>query len=203
MAQITINHGTHEDVLIAASVAGKCKVIGCPNPADAASPVTLHAGDHRRQIGQSADYRHNITADVAESHGALAIVQSWWDNDAQQWYATVDGDIDEAAVKAVLRKRIARREAKATAERQQLAAAAEEKRTTEYRSAKAAYMAAAKALAEQWAPGRVAVWEGQSGRIFAGRWDEPNQPGYGTATETREVLQQPDGRPVLESAIIA
>lgn len=52
---------------------------------------------------------------------------------------------------------------------------------------------AALAAAEAWAPGRVAVWQGNDGRWYAGRWDAPYIPGGGTAAETRPVVVS-DGR---------
>lgn len=85
---IRTKYATHAQILAAIQATSpKVKVISCPNPADAASPVTLHANGHVKSLGQSADYRHDLD-DLQEEVKAV-LVQSWWDEGT--WYTTVSG----------------------------------------------------------------------------------------------------------------
>lgn len=57
------------------------KVVYVPSVGDGASPVWLVAGDYSRQIGQCADWRHNVEL-AAEQHAALYVEGSY---DTDRW----------------------------------------------------------------------------------------------------------------------
>jgi hypothetical protein len=83
----------HEMTVKATGILTSRPVVSCANPADAASPVYLHRGEYRQQIGQAADYRHNIEA-VAERHQAELVTGY---HDGQQWRNTTTADEERVA----------------------------------------------------------------------------------------------------------
>lgn len=195
---IEITNAIHADCVLAASVVGRIKVVSCPQPADAASPVTLHEGEHSRSLGQSADYRHNLDG-VAALHSA-ALVQTWWDQAAEGWRTTIDGiDAREEAVRRFVRDRNAERTAKATAEMRAANEAIYAAEDRERKRAVAELVEWARVAAENWAAGRVAVRVSRDQWIIVGRWDEPSIPGYGQPAEVRRAVREDDGSLALES----
>ncbi len=65
----------------------RCKVVFAESIGDAASPVFLLAGGHEKQIGQVADFRHEVAKYAAK--GGYASVIGYYHNDSQSWKATV------------------------------------------------------------------------------------------------------------------
>jgi hypothetical protein len=191
MATIRVDNGTHEDCTLAAGVVGKCKVVSCPNPADAASPVTLIAGDYSRQIGQSADYRHDLSG-LPAIHEAGALVQSWWDDARHDWYTTIKTDADEQAIRDFVRARERAREAKRQTEDRVVREAEYAARRNQEQQAIDAAIRAVSAAAEAWMPGRVAVTRANDGTIVVGRWDAPYIPGHGQPVEVRRPVRRGD-----------
>lgn len=198
MAKITITNASHEDCVLAAGVVGKSKVVHCPNPADAASPVALRAGDFSRPVGQSADYRHDLS-DLPRVHGA-ALVETYWDNERQQWYTTIETDADEEAIRDFIGKRNAERHRAELAANREASRAAEAEKTAAIQSAVATAIEIVRAVAEQWAPGRVSVKRANDGEVIVGRWDAPNMPGYGKPVEVRRAVRGGEGQVELASA---
>ncbi len=93
--------GSATEIAKAVSIAAKRPVVLCPQPADAASPVTLILGPHTRSLGQAADYRHHVEV-AANANNAVLVSGSH--HAEHGWVATVDVD-DATAEKiyAVLR----------------------------------------------------------------------------------------------------
>lgn len=186
---MAITIGTHEQVVIAtmrvskiARQRGAPPVIGCPNPADAASPVTIHywGGTHSKPIGQSADYRHDLSGLPAIYDAEL--VQGWWDNDAQEWYSTTTAD--EAAVEADVRRQIKADEDRDAELRERAKQARRAADAKQYTRDVAAILADATQLARETWPGEYAAgaWLGQSGQIVIGRFHGAMAP------EDRKVI---------------
>lgn len=198
MATITIKNATHEDCVLAAGVVGKCKVVHCPNPADAASPVTLVAGDFSLPIGQSADYRHDLSG-LPAANDAGALVESYWDNATSAWYTTITTNASEEAIRDFIRNRNAKRDAAQAQKRKIEAEQKAQQQAQDFRAAVDAAISAVSAVAELWAPGRVHVKRANDGQIIAGRWDEPNIPGYGRPVEVRRAIRR-DGQIELVTA---
>jgi len=69
--------------------------VWCQNPGDAASPVYLQLGGYVRQIGQSADYRHDVTR-AAVVHEAVEVC-GYWEEDG--WHVSID--LDEAVCREI------------------------------------------------------------------------------------------------------
>lgn len=123
--------GTHQDWIKATAQVAGCVVVGRPNVGDAAAPITRHAGDHIRSLGQEADYRHCYSTEDAAATGAGAIVETWWDG--QGWSHHVESvglDLDHQEIVAEVRRRV---EARAKAERNAMAAAEAASREAIYR----------------------------------------------------------------------
>ncbi len=196
---IRIENASHDDCVLAAVRAAKTKVVSCPNPADAASPVYLHMADRGKSLGQSADYRHDLDS-LASIHSA-ALVQSWWDQDAQQWTTTIDGiDQHEAAVVKFVLARQQERDAKIAVENRAKSEAARQQEDAEEKCRVAAAMELCRQAAEQWAPGRVALRLSRC-EVIVGRWDAPFIPGSGMPAEVRRVVRGDSGQPVLVACL--
>lgn len=104
----------------------RCKVVFTESIGDAASRVFLLAGSHEKQIGQVADYRHEVAKFAAK--GGYASVIGYYHNESQSWKATVtllegapvgESEITSAVkaeIASKLRKQRAAEEAKRKAE---------------------------------------------------------------------------------------
>lgn len=180
---------TASDVVSAAGVSHRCVVVEATNPADAAGAVVLHQGAHARTIGQSATWRHE-TRRAGAAHAPCLLVETYWDHDKQAWSCTVSGhgvELSEARLASAVATRRRANQERAARQRRELAAAEQAQQVQADAQDRDRILAEARQLAEEWAPARSSVWEGQHGRLFAGRWDAPYIPGSGPATETREV----------------
>lgn len=65
----------------------KCPVYYCASIGDAACAVMLNSGGYVKQIGQVADYKHEVRA-AAERINAASVI-GHWNNDYQRWVCTV------------------------------------------------------------------------------------------------------------------
>jgi hypothetical protein len=128
-AEIVLGDGsTVQDVADALAYESKGKkIVVCPSIGDAASPVYLRAGGHTQQLGQCADYRHEVAA-YAAKNGYLSVIGYYSQVDG--WCCTISTD-DTDVIDSV-RDRIkrivatARQTAEAEAKASRLAARAAE-----------------------------------------------------------------------------
>ena len=184
--EFTVGIGTMEDAVVAVGIVTRQRIAHAANIGDASCPVYVQAGEYRRQVGQMADYRHEI-AKAAQANGASVIIKGYYAGGSwERRITSTEGEIDDAKITQIIRDRIdaSRRkiEAENRSERARETAVLETARKSEIEMMRVAALAAA----ETWAPGRVAVWQAPAGWV-AGRWDDPSIPGYGAPAETRIV----------------
>ena len=182
MTRFEISGATHEDCVLAVAVAGKSSVVHCFNPANAASPVMLLAGGHLRSLGQSADYRHNLSGLPAVYKAAL--VTTWWDQEDRRWRTNVEiAAGSEQAIRDFVSRRQAEREAADKIARNAEAKLERENHERAVARSVETAIKAVLAIAQEMAPGRVTAKQATDGTIIVGRWADDLIPGYGRPSE--------------------
>lgn len=188
VASFDVEIGTHEDVVLAVGIVGKCRVIATRSIGDAASPVYVQAGDHQENAGQVADYRHDIEVAAKQRDCRVAVSGFYADDHWEQTVIVMDGSLDEQAVRAQVSALVQRDRAKEEAAERAAGKVREQKRQAAWMAREQIIKNVVEAAVAEWAPGRTSVWQGGNGRWYVGRWNEPFIPGHGPASETREVI---------------
>lgn len=169
-----VSNATAAEVAKALGIVARRKVVYTASVGDAAAPVMLMAGPYTQQIGQVADYRHEIS-DAAERNDAL-LVSGWYD-ETHGWVASIADEYADAVVDHLRPKfratTIAAIEAadRARAKRIQAEMAERERTRPEREAQAAAYRAECDARREEYRP----LYEAALGRVRTNRRGEQHR----------------------------